>query len=292
MIILKLIALDMDGTLLSSNLEISNENLKAIRDAEEAGHIVMICSGRAKEDILKLLEQYQLSLPLGASNGAIVYADGKVIHSRTLKKEKVYEIAKQLEAEEFPYKLYTNKGVYAPYNWKEQVTKSFQLNKESLDITIEEIERITEKQLKANLITTFQSIEDVISDSTIEISKFFILTFNKTNRTQLLQLLKKDKAVMVTASAPTNLEIMDEHGHKGNGLQEMAKYFHIPLQDTIAIGDNFNDVPMLEVAGLSIAMGNAEDDVKQLCDIVTATNDKNGVAYAIEQHILPKTIQG
>lgn len=281
----------MDGTLLSSNLEISNENLEAIRDAEKAGHIVMICSGRAKEDILKLLEQYQLSLPLGASNGAVVYADGKVIHSRTLNREKVYEIAKQLEAEKFPYKLYTNKGVYAPDNWKEQVTKSFQLNKESLDITIEEIERITENQLKANLITTFQSIEDVISDSTIEISKFFILTFNTDNRTQLLQSLEKDEAVMVTASAPTNLEIMDKHGHKGTGLQEMAKYFHIPLQDTIAIGDNFNDVPMLEVAGLSIAMGNAEDDVKQLCDIVTTTNDENGVANAIWQHILPKTIQ-
>ncbi|HDX9578648.1 TPA: HAD family phosphatase [Bacillus pseudomycoides] len=288
---MKLIALDMDGTLLSSNLEISNENLEAIRDAEKAGHIVMICSGRAKEDILKLLEQYQLSLPLGASNGAVVYADGKVIHSRTLNREKVYEIAKQLEAEKFPYKLYTNKGVYAPDNWKEQVTKSFQLNKESLDITIEEIERITENQLKANLITTFQSIEDVISDSTIEISKFFILTFNTDNRTQLLQSLEKDEAVMVTASAPTNLEIMDKHGHKGTGLQEMAKYFHIPLQDTIAIGDNFNDVPMLEVAGLSIAMGNAEDDVKQLCDIVTTTNDENGVANAIWQHILPKTIQ-
>ncbi|MGG2094098.1 Cof-type HAD-IIB family hydrolase [Bacillus sp. S13(2024)] len=288
---MKLIALDMDGTLLSSNLEISQENLEAIRNAEEAGHIVMICSGRAKEDILKLLEQYRLSLPLGASNGAVVYADGKVIHSRTLQKEKVYEIAKKLEVEGFPYKLYTNKGVYAPYNWKEQVTKSFQLNKDSLDVTIEEIERISEKQLKANLITTFQSIEDVVLDSAIEISKFFILTFHKEERTQLLQSLEKDAAIMVTASAPTNLEIMDEHGHKGNGLQEMAKHFHIPLQDTVAIGDNFNDVPMLEVAGLSIAMGNAEHDVKQLCDIVTATNDENGVAYAIKHHILQKTKQ-
>lgn len=281
----------MDGTLLSSNLEISQENLEAIRNAEEAGHIVMICSGRAKEDILKLLEQYRLSLPLGASNGAVVYADGKVIHSRTLQKEKVYEIAKQLEAEELPYKLYTNKGVYAPYNWKEQVTKAFQLNKDSLDVTIEEIERISEKQLKANLITTFQSIEDVVSDSTIEISKFFILTFNKEKRVQLLQSLEKDAAIMVTASAPTNLEIMDKHGHKGNGLQEMAKYFHIPLQDTVAIGDNFNDVPMLKVAGLSIAMGNAEPDVKDLCDVVTLTNNRNGVAYAIERYILEKTPQ-
>lgn len=55
---------------------------------------------------------------------------------------------------------------------------------------------------------------------------------------------------------------MDKHGHKGNGLQEMAAYFNIPIEDTVAIGDNFNDVPMLQVAGLSVAMGNAEEDVK------------------------------
>lgn len=85
---LKLIALDMDGTLLSSKLEISKENLQAIRNAKEEGHIVMICSGRAKEDALKLLEEYQLSLPVGASNGAIVYVDGNVINARCLQKIK------------------------------------------------------------------------------------------------------------------------------------------------------------------------------------------------------------
>ena len=56
---------------------------------------------------------------------------------------------------------------------------------------------------------------------------------------------------------------MDKNGHKGNGIQQMA-HFNIPIEDTVAIGDNFNDVPMLEVAGLSVAMGNAEEDVKAM----------------------------
>lgn len=283
---LKLIALDMDGTLLSSNLELSKENLQAILDAKAAGHVVMICSGRAKEDALKLLEEYQLSLPVGASNGAIVYVDGKVINARCLQNDKVYKLAKLLEYEGFPYKLYTNKGVYSPDNWKEQVMHAFEKNKHALDVTIEELERITEKQKKSNLITDFQKIEDVVNNPELEISKFFILTFDAEHRSQLLQSLQEDKEIMVTASAPTNLEIMDKHGHKGNGLQEMASYFNIPLQDTIAIGDNFNDVPMLEVAGLSVAMGNAEEDVKRLCDVVTLTNDEHGVAHAIEQYVL------
>ena len=263
-VILKLIALDMDGTLLSSSLEISKENLQAIQTAKEAGHIVMICSGRAKEDALKLLEEYKLSLPVGASNGAIVYVDGKVINSRCLPNDKVYKLAKLLESEGFPYKLYTNKGVYSPYTWQDQVMQAFEENKHALDVTLEELERITEKQKKSNLITDFQRIEDVVNNPELEISKFFILTFNAEHRAQLLSMLQEDTDISVTASAPTNVEIMDKHGHKGNGLQEMAAYFNIPIEDTIAIGDNFNDVPMLQVAGLSVAMGNAEEDVKTM----------------------------
>ncbi|OOR22977.1 Cof-type HAD-IIB family hydrolase [Bacillus wiedmannii] len=286
---MKLIALDMDGTLLSSNLEISKENLQAIQTAKEAGHIVMICSGRAKEDALKLLEEYKLSLPVGASNGAIVYVDGKVINSRCLQNDKVYKLAKLLESEGFPYKLYTNKGVYSPYTWQDQVMQAFKENKHALDVTLEELERITEKQKKSNLITDFQKIEDVVNNPELEISKFFILTFNAVHRAQLLSMLQEDTDISVTASAPTNVEIMDKHGHKGNGLQEMAAYFNIPIEDTIAIGDNFNDVPMLQVAGLSVAMGNAEEDVKKLCDVVTLTNNEHGVAHAIEKFVLKQT---
>lgn len=222
----------------------------------------MICSGRAKEDALKLLEEYKLSLPVGASNGAIVYVDGKVINSRCLQNDKVYKLAKLLESEGFPYKLYTNKGVYSPYTWQDQVMQAFEENKHALDVTLEELERITEKQKKSNLITDFQKIEDVVNNTELEISKFFILTFNAGHRAQLLSMLQEDTDIMVTASAPTNLEIMDKNGHKGNGLKQMAAHFNIPIEDTVAIGDNFNDVPMLEAAGLSVAMGNAEEDVK------------------------------
>jgi hypothetical protein len=79
---------------------------------------------------------------------------------------------------------------------------------------------------------------------------------------------------------------MDEKGNKGYGLKAVAKHYNIPLEQTIAIGDNFNDVPMLEAAGLSVAMGNAEPEVKEMCDIVTRTNDEHGVAYAIRQFVL------
>ena len=80
-VILKLIALDMDETRLSSNLEISKENLKLSKTAKEAGHIVIICFGRAKEDALKLLEEYKLSLPSWSKQWGNCLCDGKVINS-------------------------------------------------------------------------------------------------------------------------------------------------------------------------------------------------------------------
>ncbi|MEC2524220.1 HAD-IIB family hydrolase, partial [Bacillus thuringiensis] len=229
------------------------------------------------------------SLTFGASNVSFVYVDGKVIKSSCIQKEKVYKLAKLLESESFPFKLYTNKGVYSPYTWQDQVMQAFEENKQALDVTLEELERITEKQKKSNLITDFKKIEDVVNNQELEISKFFISTFNAAHRAQLLSVLQEDADIMVTASAPTILEIMDKNGHKGNGLQQMAAHFNIPIEDTVAIGDNFNDVPMLEVAGLSVAMGNAEEDVKKLCDVVTLTNNEHGVAHAIEQFVLKQT---
>lgn len=151
------------------------------------------------------------------------------------------------------------------------------------------MKELQKNKKKSNLITDFQKIEDVVNNPELEISKFFILTFNAGHRAQLLSMLQEDTDIMVTASAPTNLEIMDKNGHKGNGLKQMAAHFNIPIEDTVAIGDNFNDVPMLEAAGLSVAMGNAEEDVKKLCDVVTLTNNEHGVAHAIEQFVLKQT---
>ena len=75
---------------------------------------------------------------------------------------------------------------------------------------------------------------------------------------------------------------MDINGHKGNGIRVMAEYFNIPIENTVAIGDNFNDVPMLETtAGLPIAMGNGDPAVKEIADVVTLTNMKYRLLLAL-----------
>ena len=127
-----------------------------------------------------------------------------------------------------------------------------------------------------------------IEDLTIQ--KFFVLTLNDDNRTALANYLEGISTIAITSSSPLNIEVMDQYGNKGSALKKVAEHYNIPLHNTVAIGDNFNDIPMLEVAGLSVAMGNAEPQVKEICDVVTQSNAEDGVAYAINNHVLT-TIQ-
>ena len=92
--------------------------------------------------------------------------------------------------------------------------------------------------------------------------------------------------VEINSSWWDNLEIMAAGVHKGAALRCLAQRLEIPLDEVMAIGDNENDLPMLQVAGLPVAMGNAVESVKQQCAFVTATNDEDGVARAVRRFVL------
>lgn len=281
----KLIAIDLDGTLLSSNIEISKENIQAIQKAQEAGHIVMICSGRAPEDIKTVIDQTPLQCPVAGSNGTMVIADGKLLSQVSINKEKVDNVAAILNEKQFPFKLYTSEGIYVAKTWADRMLAFLEKNPEvSKGLTPKEYKFMTEQPKESDSIKLFEQIDDVLNKENIAIQKFFIPTIS--GKAELIATLKEIEDISITTSGPFNIEIMDVNGHKGNGVKVMAEYFGIPIENTVAIGDNFNDVPMLEVAGLSIAMGNADPTVKDLADVVTLTNNEHGVAHAIEKYVL------
>lgn len=284
---MKIIAIDMDGTLLSNDLTISDENVNAIKKAQEAGHIVMICSGRTKFSILQVSNKYSIRCPIGASNGSVAYVEDEIVYASYLSKQTVSELTRLLENGLFPYKLYTNKGVYVPNTWKEHVMRAYKEDSYiTRMMTREELERLTDKDLQAPYYRFFDDVTTVLADNSLDFEKIFLLTLEQEKRKQLVQDMQQSKDIMITASAPTNLEISTELGNKGSALKAIAKHFHVPMDQTIAIGDNYNDLPMLRAAGLSIAMGNAEEDVKDICDAVTLTNSESGVAHAIHKYVL------
>lgn len=284
---MKLICLDMDGTTLSSTNEISKENIQAIRKAQEEGHIVMVLSGRAPESINATLEKYDLRCPVGGSNGTAVYADGKLLELTSLTKSQNKASASELDKEFVPYKIYTNKGIYVPQDWENRLNNVLSSGKIPPEYyKNENFERMTKIPNEAEGIQFFDSVQTLIEDDNIAIQKFFILSLDPVQKDRLQDSLQEINDTYITTSSPFNLEVMNIKGNKGNGLKVMADYFGIPLKDTVAIGDQFNDIPMFKVAGLAIAMENAEQEVKELSDVVTLTNDENGVAYAIDKYVL------
>ena len=288
---MKLIAIDLDGTLLSHKMEITEENLGAIREAQNQGNIVMICSGRAPEDIQQILNKYDLSIPLAGSNGSVVQAYGRVLQSVSMNREDIIETAEKLDKNKFPYRIYTNSGIYIPADWSERVELAMKQKQIKVEGLSDEIyQKITEQPQKSSLINFFDHYSELFNKEELTIQKFFVLTLNASSKTALASSLEGISTIGITSSSPLNIEVMDQHGNKGSALKKVAEHYNIPLQDTVAIGDNFNDIPMLEVAGLSVAMGNAEPQVKAVCDVVTHSNDENGVAYAIKNYVLT-TIQ-
>ncbi len=283
----KLIAIDLDGTLLSSKIEISQENIEVIQQAQKAGHIVMICSGRAPEDIKNVIEKTPLKCPVAGSNGTMVIADGKLLSQVSLDSENIRTVSSLLNDRKYPFKVYTSKGIFVASTWSERMIATLERNEQIKEhLTSQEYKFMTEQPKETESVKVFNTIEDLLSQDDLAIQKFFIPTIEGKN--ELMAKLKEIPGISITTSGTYNIEIMDVNGHKGNGVKVMAEYFQIPIEDTVAIGDNFNDVPMLEVAGLSIAMGNADPTVKELADVVTLTNNEHGVAHAIKTYILDK----
>jgi Cof subfamily protein (haloacid dehalogenase superfamily) len=277
---MKLFALDMDGTTLTSNNEISPENIQAIKKAQKLGHKVMILSGRAPESINALLDQYDLHCPIGGSNGTAVIADGKLLELTSLTSLQSKIITDDIENEVVPFKLYTNKGTYVHREWAARLENV--LDSGVIPAEYYEDENFGKMTRIPDGAIIFDDIETLLKDDELKIQKFFILVLDPDQRDRLLETTKSIEGVYVTTSSPFNIEIMSINGNKGNGLKVMAKYLNIPLKDTVAIGDQNNDIPMFKVAGFSIAMGNAKNEIKRMSDYITLTNDENGVAYAID----------
>jgi Cof subfamily protein (haloacid dehalogenase superfamily) len=282
---MKLIALDLDGTALNSRKEMTEVTISAIKSAQQQGHIVMALSGRPADSINMELAKYGLDLPVGGNNGTELFANGKVVEITALNLSQSQRIVMELEKESMPYKISTDKRSYAHKDWLQRfddVVASGRVPNEHFE----------HKDFK--MFTTpphvygqplFDRPEDVVNENS-SVIKFLILGLDPEQRERVQAKLESIEETYVTSSSPFNLEVTHMNGNKGNGLKSMARYFNIPLEDTVAIGDEKNDIPMFNVAGLSIAMENAEEEVKKHADIVTLTNDENGVAYAIDKYIL------
>ena len=277
---MKLIALDLDGTTFNSNKEISRENIKAIKKAQAQGHIVMVLSGRALHEIKPDLERYDLDCHVGANNGSSLYVQDELVDIITLQPEQINHITSQLDKEFIPYTMSTNKGVFVPKDWDQRLEKVLSVA-EAVPTELELFSAFAESYGHQH----FNHINDIVNDESYTIQKFFGITLDPIQKKRFEAFLDSMDEISV-ASTTYFLDIMHHKASKGNALKTMANHFNIPLENTVAIGDESNDISMFQIAGLAVAMGNASDEIKKFSDVVTLSNDEHGVAYAINKYVL------
>lgn len=258
----RLIAADMDGTLLDDAKNITPGNLAAIKNAMADGTIFAFSTGRppiAVEPYRRIIGE---NVPVIAYNGAmIVTGENNIFFNQTLTKEQSRIILKYVKKYNTMACIWSNNRLY--------VTES----------------GARADRYKINVMTEPLLFDDPDTIINQGITKF--LWYDTAKRTALFrkELTKPLGELGITVCPSTNeyLEFFSSNVSKALSLERLAVHFNIKREEIIAFGDNFNDLEMIKYAGLGVAMQNAPDGVKAAADFITLSNNEDGIAYALSK---------
>ena len=270
----KLLALDMDGTTLAPDTTMTAATKESIGKALDAGVTVVFCSGRCKDEIRDLVEIFPKMRYVVCENGVCVWdvvTDSYVnfcgldraVSDRILATADGYDVLIQLGME----------GKYYLQESYLERLREFGLGK------YYDLLRKT-GGLVPDLMETYRNYGGLVSKINFYCNK-------SSDRAEIYSKLEaEDLPVFLLSGLADNIEMMSADAGKDIGLQALCEHLGIMDEEVIAIGDNLNDMSMLKFAGLSIAMGNARPEVKEICDVETLDNGHDGVAAAIYKYIL------
>jgi Cof subfamily protein (haloacid dehalogenase superfamily) len=273
----------MDGTLLGPDHTISKKNKEAILEAQSRGIEVVIATGRSYSEAYYPLTDAGLKVPFICLNGAEVRKnDGELLSATYLAKSEIDQIVSILEEQKIDYQLFIGKTVYTK-SIEDQIDTFVQLALAANQVPpIDEIRAEVMNRVEIGLVKEIPSLAPIIEKHKQEINKIFGTSFNKIHLDNARKALKSLTGLAVSSSGAGNLEITSINAQKGIALEQLAKSKGIAMENIMAIGDNYNDLSMLQVVGHSVAMGNAPEDIKAACKSVTTTNEFDGVGTAIE----------
>jgi Cof subfamily protein (haloacid dehalogenase superfamily) len=259
---------DLDGTLLNSDWEISPRTERAIRAASARGVYVILATGRMYASTLRYALRLDLRLPVITYNGALVkdVATGEVIYQRMLPKEYAREVLALVKELSYPVNLYFNHGEDRLY--VDRVSAAVRRYSRQSSVPFFEVPDLM-ALLDRDPIKLVVIKEEEALDALIEESR-----------------RRWGEAIYVTKSEPTYLEFLHPEATKGRGLAAVARYFGVPREEIMAIGDSFNDLEMFKYAGFSVAMGNAREVVRRAADYVAPPCQEDGVAQVLERFVL------
>lgn len=285
-----LIALDMDGTLLNEDGNISPKNREAIINAQNQGHIVIIATGRSFMDAERQLRLAELECPVVSLNGAVVtLSDRKIAASKPLNKEDIIPTLRWMnDIPDLYYEVYTEDNVYVELNKRVRLEKIYEQGEEEVPEELGWLlKAMIGQQFQQAAVTYVENMEDVWSKEENVIYKTLAFSLNRELLKEASTRFAAIPGLIITASHVNNIEINHEDANKGNGVAMLAAHYGIPLEEVAVMGDSYNDQPMFEMAGYRIAMANAAPILKEMAQFVTLSNDEDGVAVGI-QHLLDR----
>lgn len=272
---IKLIALDLDGTLLNSDKQLSRANADALARAAARGVQIVPTTGRfftGMPEVIRALEFLQYAITI---NGAAVYDVRRKtdIARAELPLAQAVEIMRYLDTLPVIYDCYMD-------NWG-WIARQMQLRAVDFAPNVHYLRMIRE------LRTPVDDLKEYLLQQGRDVQKVQLFTRDPGLRLALLEQLEgKFSGIAVSSSVPNNIEINNAHANKGEALGKLAAHLGLTLAQTMAFGDGLNDLSMLRAAGVGVAMENACDEAKQAADYVTASCDDDGVAAAIERFCL------
>ncbi|TDM00859.1 Cof-type HAD-IIB family hydrolase [Macrococcus carouselicus] len=279
---IRLIATDMDGTLLNSSHEISQENIDAIRYAQSKGVTVVIATGRAFYEANMPVKPTGLRVPYICLNGAEVRDEEfNITHTSHLSPRQIREVTKILRKYDIFYQVYTNFGIYTENKEKDleiYLDISIQAGNEP-DVT--KIREGIERRLKQGTLKEVEDYQTIYERDGEIVMKFLAYSSDADKLEAAKAELNDFTSIAISASARSNIEITHADAQKGIALDSIAEQLNIPMSQTMALGDNLNDVSMLARAEFSVAMENGAPETKAAAKYVTATNEEGGVGKAI-----------
>lgn len=278
----KLIAVDLDGTLLNEENRISKKNLEAIEFAQANGVEVVIATGRAHFDVQTIFKETGLKTWIIGANGATIHQpNGERFHSISINRQDAFQILNWLEQEEYYYEIFSNDSILSPQNGRELLAIEMdRVKSANQEVSIEQLIEAAEKQYSQTGFSFIASYKELI-DTDVDIYNILAFSFDEEKLQKGKAQFKDMEDVTTVTSAKHNFEFEHKKASKGIALEILAKKLAMNLADTAAVGDSFNDLSMLQMAGRSAAMGNAPEEIKNSCQEVTLTNIDDGVAHFI-----------
>ena len=282
---IRVIASDMDGTLLGDDHRIAPETLEAIKEAQEAGIRFMIATGRNFKGAMAVLQDTGLVCDYVVGSGAEVRDPMQnVIETRVLSRELCRRVYKSVK--KFPVSvIFCTDGYDYRVGTPEEVEESLILE---LQLFHENMTR--EEILKTSVYRRIKENSKVVSglkemeEKKIPVYKIFLFSDDTDMLEQIDKVLGENRDIAVASSFPTNLEITDVRAQKGPVLKNYIERLGYAMDEVMVFGDSLNDLSMLEMDfGATVAMENASPEVKAAAKYVTKSNNEHGVAYAIRE---------